>query len=250
VFIYDCVYDRDARIICIISFHVDDDLSTSNSCPFLSWVKGHIDKHFGIKDLGPVRKFLGIQFERDREAHQLWMHQGEYISYLLDEYSLLDCNPVLLPLDANHPFGHPSDTHDPLPNLPSRYQKLIGELLYLSICMHPDISFAINSLAQHNANPSLNHYTAAKCLLCYLSGTINVCLHYGGDHVDEDLHAYCDADWASNHEHHLSISGYTWFYAGGIIAHMSKKQTTHALSSTEAEYMAVTHVFQEGIWLR
>jgi hypothetical protein len=190
VFIYDRVYDGDACIICIISFHVDDDLGTSNSCPFLSWVKGHIDKHFGIKDLGPVCKFLGIQFERDQEAHQLWMHQGEYISYLLHEYSLLDCNLVLLPLDTNHPFGHPSDTHDPLPNLPSHYQKLIGELLYLSICTHPDISFTINSLAQHNANPSLNHYTAAKCLLCYLSGTINVCLHYGGDHMDEDLHAY------------------------------------------------------------
>jgi hypothetical protein len=67
--------------------------------------------------------------------------------------------------------------------------------------------------------------------------------------MDEDLHTYCNADWASNHKDHLSIPGYTWFYAGGIIAHMSKKQTTHALSSTEAEYMAVTHVFQKGIWL-
>lgn len=51
-------------------------------------------------------------------------------------------------------------------------------------------------------------------------------------------------------EDRLSISGYAWFFAGGLIAHVSKKQTTHALSSTEAEYMAITHALQEGIWLK
>lgn len=39
-------------------------------------------------------------------------------------------------------------------------------------------------------------------------------------------------------------------FTGGLIAHVSKKQTTHALSSTEAEYMAITHALQEGIWLK
>jgi hypothetical protein len=228
VFIYNQVHDNDTRIICIIGFHINNGLGTSNLSPFLSWVKGCIHAHFGIKDLGAVQKFLGIQFERDCAARRLWMHQGEYISYLLDEYSMLDCNPVLLPSDPNHPFGHPSDMYNIISNLPSCYRKLIGELLYLSICMCPDISFAINSLAQYNANPSASHYVAAKRLLRYLSGTINVRMHYGGDRVDEGLYAYCDADWASNPEDWLSISDYAWFYAGGLIAHVSKKQSTHA----------------------
>jgi hypothetical protein len=68
--------------------------------------------------------------------------------------------------------------------------------------------------------------------------------------VDEKLHGYCDADWAGSPDDHLSISGYAWFFAGGLIAHVSKKQTTHTLSSTEAEYMAITHAIQEGIWLK
>lgn len=243
VFIYDHVHDGNFRVICIIGFHVDDGLGTSNTPPFLRWVKSHFNERFSIKDLGPVQKFLSIQFERNRQGRCLWMHQAEYISHLLDEYGMLNCNPVLLPLDANHPFGRPSDMHDAIPNLTSRYRKLIGELLYLFICTRPDISFTVNSLVQHNANPSLNHYAAAKRLLRYLSGTINIRMLYGGERIDEGLHAFCDADWASNPEDRLSISGYAWYYAGGLIAHTSKKQSTHALSSTEAEYMAMTHIF-------
>lgn len=74
-------------------------------------------------------------------------------------------------------------------------------------------------------------------------------MSYGGERADEGLHAYCDADWAGNPEDRLSILGYAWFYTGGIIAHASKKQSTQALSLTEAEYMAITHTIQDGLWL-
>ena len=63
------------------------------------------------------------------------------------------------------------------------------------------------------------------------------------------LHAYADASWA-NEVGCCSVTGYVWFYAGRLISHVSKKQATVALSSMEAEYMAVTHVIQEGLWLK
>jgi hypothetical protein len=250
VFIFDHVDNYGTRTFCIIGWHVDDSLGTSNSPRFLAHVKGKINARFGIKDLGPVDRFLGIQFERDRSSRRLWMHQSEYITYLLEEYGLLQCNPVLLPLDANFPFGRPSDIHPVVPNLASSFRKLVGELLYLAVCTRPDISYSVNTLAQFSANPSNCHYAAAKRLLRYLAGTISLRLHYGGDRADEALHGYCDADWASSPEDRRSISGYAWFYGGGIIAYVSKKQATVALSSTEAEYMAITHVIQEGLWLK
>lgn len=178
------------------------------------------------------------------------MHQGDYISYLLNEYDLLDCNPVQLPLDAKHPFGLDTIPYDEIPNLPTRYRKIVGELLYLAVCTRPDIAYAVNTLTRHSAHPTPRYYAAAKHLLRYLSGTLTYRSHYGGDRADEGLREYCDADWASTPEDRLSISGYTWFFAGGLIAHVSKKQTTHVLSSTEAEYMAVTHALQEGIWIK
>jgi hypothetical protein len=112
------IYDKGANsncIYCIVGWHINDGMGTSNSKSCLTYVKGCIAQHFSIKDLGPITRFLGIQFERDRTTCQLWMHQGEYILYLLGEYDLLDCNPMHLPLDAYHPFGLESDTYKDIP---------------------------------------------------------------------------------------------------------------------------------------
>jgi hypothetical protein len=248
LFIYDQAHP--SRIICLISWHVNDGMGMSNSRPFLLWVKGKIAQCFGIKDLSPVTHFLGMQFKRDRLTHQLWIHQSKYITYLFEEHGLLNCNPVQLPLNPNHPFGQPSDTYPAIPNLQSQYRKIVGELLYLTICTCPDIAFAVNSLAQWNSNPSLAHYAAAKRLLRYLCGTINLRLYYGGDCIYDTLHMYCDTDLANTPDDHLSISRYAWFFAGGLITFVSKKQNMHVLSSTKAKYMAITHIIQEGLWLK
>ena len=114
----------------------------------------------------------------------------------------------------------------------------------------PDIAYIINSLAQQNASPKPRHFATAKRVLHYLAGTQNFRLSYSDGTTEEGLHAYADASWASE-VGCWSVSGYTWFYGGGLISHVSKKQTTVALSSvnSEAEYMAATHVIQEGLWL-
>ena len=133
-------------------------------------------------------------------------------------------------------------------NLRSVYLKIVGELIYLAVNTHPDISYIVNPLAQHNAQPETHHYAAAKRVLCYLAGMLDLHLHYQLDTDDKRLFAYADASWA-NESGHRSISGYAWYYAGGLVSHVSKKQPTVALSSTEAEYIASTHVIQEGLWL-
>jgi hypothetical protein len=61
---------------------------------------------------------------------------------------------------------------------------------------------------------------------------------------------YCDTDLANTPDDHLSISRYAWFFAGGLITFVSKKQNMHVLSSTKAKYMAITHIIQEGLWLK
>lgn len=250
VFIYDTIDSTGTRTVCLIAWHVDDGLAAANQRAFLDWVKKQIGERFGIADLGPVVKYLGIQFERDRATRELWMHQTEYITYLLDEHSMLDCNSVTLPMDPKFPFGRDTDTHPYIEDLASEYRKLVGELLYLALYTRPDIALAVMKLAQHNAAPEPRHHTAAKHVLRYLAGSLNIRVHYGGANVNADLHGYSDSDWASCPEDRISISGYVWFFNGGPISHSSKKQVTHALSSTEAEYMALTAAIQDGIWIK
>jgi len=74
--------------------------------------------------------------------------------------------------------------------------------------------------------------------------------HYGGVGINLNLHSFSNSDWASCPEDHVSILGYVWFLNGGLVSHSAKKQTTQVLSSTEAEYMALTSANKDGLWLQ
>uniref|UniRef100_A0A5S6QB25 Reverse transcriptase Ty1/copia-type domain-containing protein n=1 Tax=Trichuris muris TaxID=70415 RepID=A0A5S6QB25_TRIMR len=67
---------------------------------------------------------------------------------------------------------------------------------------------------------------------------------------EDSLTAYCDADWASDRDDRRSTTGFVVCLSGAAMSWNSKKQRTVALSTTEAEYMAMSHTIQEITWLR
>ena len=134
----------------IIALHVNDGLGGSNHQPFLDWVKSEICKEFGLKDLGPIRCFLGVEFERDLAKRTLWMHQATYIKVLLEDHGMSNCNPVRTPMDNSRSFL--ADT-PVLLDRRQEYQTIIGKLLFLSICTRTDIAYMVNSLAQYASAP-------------------------------------------------------------------------------------------------
>ena len=92
-------------------------------------------------------------------------------------------------------------------------------------------------LAQFTQDPRPDHWTAIKQIFQYLKATRTLGLNYGGEDENlnnEDLNIYCDAD-------RKPVSGYVITLAGGAMAWSSKKQSTVALSTAEAEYVAATH---------
>ncbi len=90
---------------------------------------------------------------------------------------------------------------------------------------------------------------AAKGVLRYLLGTQHHRLGYGAG-VQTDCVGYSDADWATHQDDRRSISGYAFFLHSSLISWSSSKQKATALSSTKVEYMAITHVAKELLWLR
>jgi hypothetical protein len=118
---FDRVNAEGVRVICIIAWHVDDGLAGSNNHAFLDCTKSQIADWFGITDLGAISKYLGIQFIRNRQTRELWMHQEDYICYLLDEHDMTNCNPVSLPMDPNFPFGRPTDVFPHVADLQTEY---------------------------------------------------------------------------------------------------------------------------------
>lgn len=105
-----------------------------------------------------------------------------------------------------------------------------------------------NKLSQFNRNPHKEHLTAAKHILRYLSHTTHYSLNFRP--TGKPLTCFSDADWAGGSDDRKSYTGYVFILAGTTISYESKKQPTVALSSTEAEYMAISATTKEVIYLR
>ena len=124
----------------------------------------------------------------------------------------------------------------------------IGSLMYAAVATRPDIAFAVQHLSQFTARPSSEHWTAVKHVMRYIKGNARLGITLGG--TDISLIGYSDADWAANLADRRSVSGYTFQLAQGTISWSSKKQPTVALSTMEAEYIALAHAAKEALWLR
>ena len=128
------------------------------------------------------------------------------------------------------------------------YREAVGSLMYAAMGTRPDVTYAMTALSQFMQNPGRAHWDALKRVLRYLKGTRELWLVYGDNH--DGLRGFSDADWGSSTEHRHSISGYVFTLDGGAVSWSLKKQNVVALSSTEAEYIALTHATKEAIWLR
>jgi hypothetical protein len=165
-----------------------------------------------------------------------------------------DANPVLTLLDLNIKLKPNEDKREV--NYSNDYASLIGSLQYLAIAMRPDIAYTVNRLATYTANPSFEHYNAAKRVLSYIKGTQNYGITYH-DHNTKLIgppnsnlfYGFSNATCANANDQ-KSISRSVFLSSMGMITWMSKKQTTIALSMTEAEYVTLSEVSREAIWLR
>jgi len=130
------------------------------------------------------------------------------------------------------------------------YLSLVGSLLFATQT-RPDIQFAVNLVAQFGGNPGIAHLEAAKRILRYLKGTIDLNLVLGRRMKREfDLVGWTDSNWAQDPDDHRSTSGFAFDVGGGVISWSSKKQPTVATSSVEAEYIASANATKEAVWLR
>jgi hypothetical protein len=125
---------------------------------------------------------------------------------------------------------------------------VIGLLMYIMMGSCPDIAFAITKMAQHAAAPSKTHLAMAYYIVHYLKCTYNYCLVYSGEPAS-GIVAYSDLDWAFTNTCR-STTGFFLKLAGGIILWTSHAQCMVALSSMEAEYMAILDCSCQCIWVK
>jgi hypothetical protein len=112
-----------------------------------------------------------------------------------------------------------------------------------------DICFVVNALSQYMVEPRHVHWIAAKHVLRYLRGTIGYGLRYVLDGKMK-LQGYTDSDWAGSAVDRKSTSGCCFSLGSSVSSWLSRKQTSVALSTAEAEYIAANVASRESVWLR
>lgn len=199
--------------------YVDDLGIAGNSNTACSDFKRHLCNRFHMKDLGPLRYFLGIELARSKTG--LFLCRRKYILDILNECGMLGCKPVNFPLEPNHQLALDESEffHDP-----SQYRRLVGRLIYLTIT-RPDLTFSVHVLSQFMQAPRHSHWNAALRVLRYLKSSPDKGIILPRDN-ELKLYAYCDSDWASCPLTRKFVTGYLMKLGNVPISWKTKKQNT------------------------
>ena len=131
------------------------------------------------------------------------------------------------------------------PDVVALYRSLVGSLLYTAMTVRPDVSYAVGMLSRALNCPNERLLDEAKRVLYYLVLTKDLGIRYIRG-LAPRLYGMTDSDWTTRR----STSGFAFFLGGAVIAYLSKKQPTIAMSSTEAEIMAGSLAALEAVYLR
>jgi hypothetical protein len=243
---YDpCLYSKreNDNSFSYIFVWVDDLLIAAKPAP-MSSVIAQLSTLFDLSDTGPLQDYLNLRFTRDRVSKSISISASHYISHILQRFQMTHCIPVSTPMDQHLPLSK-EKSNKLAPSVP--YRQLVGQLLYLAYTARPDIAAAVGVLCKFSNDPRTDHWTAAKKVLRYLKGTSELKLFLQPNSLQ--LIGFADANWATDTDSRKSTTGYIFKIGNSPISWNTKLQPTVALSSCEAEYMALATAAQEGIFL-
>jgi hypothetical protein len=159
------VYNRDGTMAYLLVY-VDDIILTASSMSLLRHIVDQLRSVFAIKDLGPLRFFLGVQVRRDAQGFLL--SQEQYTEDILERAGMANCKPAATPVDTNPKL---SATAGAPASDASFYRSIAGAFQYLTLT-RPDITYAMNQACLFMHAPSDVHWSFVKRILRYLRSTI------------------------------------------------------------------------------
>ena len=235
----------------ILLLYVDDMLIAGSNMVEINKLKRQMSEEFEMKDLGEAKQILDMSISRDRSDGNLKLSQEKYIGKILNKFSLQDAKVRSTPLGSHFKLTReqsPKTDKDREEMTKVPYASAVGSLMYAMVCTRPDIAHAVGVVSRFMSNPGREHWEAVKWLFRYLKGTSKVALHFKKN--DAILEGFSDADLGGCLDTRKSTTGYIFTLGGTAVSWMSRLQKSVALSTTEAEYMAISEAGKEMIWLK
>jgi len=240
-----CLYTWSHQVhgLVYILVYMDDLIVAGRSLDGVPAVKNSVSATFDVRDMGEVKDFIGMKVMRDRAAKMLTLSNPGHVIALLEAFGMSNSTPNKTPVVSGAKLAK---TGENLLAEGNRHAELVGHLLYLSTMTRTDTAFAVGVLSRYMACPEEDHMRAAEGVLRYLRGATRLGVAYG---ADKPLQGYVDADWAGDVDARRSTTGFIFTLNGGPVSWGSKRQSTVATSTAEAEYVAAAMATKETLWL-
>ena len=137
------------------------------------------------------------------------------------------------------------------PDVEEPFRTLVGHFMWLANQTRPDILNAVRAVARYSHSPKRLHWQAAMHVLMYVRFTSSLGITFqrgmvGGDRME----LFVDSDFASKATDRRSVSGAVVMFAGACVMYLCRTQKSVALSSMEAEYVAMADGMKEANFLR
>ena len=260
----------------LLCVYVDDIPAAFDEADRDEWegIKRQFADKYKIKFLGEADWMLNMRIRRDRPRRLLWLDQQSYVASMLEEFQLDEARAVGHPgaQEELTAAGCPTTAEEAAQMKKVPYRRVVGLLTYLANCTRPDIAHAVNSAAQFAQNPGAMHWRGLMQILRYLCGTEQHALLFDGNAQGgvtvaaapsasaaegsspsssvSPLVVFADANWGNCKDTRRSVTGWLIRLGNSWVDWCCQKQATVALSSCEAEYMAVSAATQGAIWMQ
>ena len=226
----------------IVSTHVDDMAGYGTPAALTAFEKA-VELEVELEKLGRPTKLLGMELTWEKDG-SVKLTQQDSIGKLIKEHAI-PLTPKPIPLN---PESY-TETEDPLTTEGiTRYQSLIGSLLYINRMSRPDISLHVNLLGRRTSNPRTNNLRTAKQLGQYLASTLKEGLIVKKGEPGAKISIYADASYGG--ENSRSQSGSLVTLYGTPVIWNSRRQDVVSMSITEAEYIACSESAKDAQWIR
>ncbi|CAI7819004.1 unnamed protein product, partial [Closterium sp. NIES-53] len=235
---------NDDYILLIV--YVDDLLYIGSNDGITTWFEGELQQDLTLTVSSTVTQYLGLNIREEKDA--IYLSAEKYDDTIAKRFTI---TPSAITTPYHYTAGNdkggllkPAGIRD--------YQKKLGCLLFAAVTCHPDLSHSASQLASYLKKPEAEHLAELDRALHYFASTPTIGLTYFKNATTPTkLIGYVDADHTGDSDNRRSRTGYIYRLEPiGPISWQSSKQELIALSSAEAEYIALCSATKEGLYLR
>jgi hypothetical protein len=249
-----CLFYRDKPSRSFIIIYVDDGGIFSDNATIQEVLK-ELGKYFKVKYLGKLENFIGCRLIENKERDTIWIHQPKLFIHLEQTFGKMieNVKEYKTPAAPKSTILRPQQGDTLIsPEQQKLYRSGIGMLLYLVKHSRPDISNATRELSKVGDGATLAHWNQLLRTIKYTICTKNKALKIKPTMKNNMfyLEGISDSSFGEDKDTRISVYGYVVYFCGAPVATKSKLGRSVTLSSTEAEYFAVSQVAKEVLFIK